>query len=31
MPVVERSVAHEQAARMLADRDADPVAVAAHL
>jgi DNA-binding CsgD family transcriptional regulator/tetratricopeptide (TPR) repeat protein len=31
MPVVERSHAHEQAARMLADRDADPVAVAAHL
>ena len=31
MPVVERSLAHEQAARMLADRDADPVAVAAHL
>ena len=31
MPVVERSRAHEQAARMLADRDADPVAVAAHL
>jgi DNA-binding CsgD family transcriptional regulator len=31
MPVVERSRAHEQAARMLADRDADPVAIAAHL
>ena len=31
MPVVERSRAHEQAARMLADREADPVAVAAHL
>jgi DNA-binding CsgD family transcriptional regulator len=31
MPVVERSRAHEQAARMLADRDADAVAVAAHL
>jgi DNA-binding CsgD family transcriptional regulator/tetratricopeptide (TPR) repeat protein len=31
MPVVERSRAHEQAARMLAERDADPVAVAAHL
>ena len=31
MPAVERSRAHEQAARMLADRDADPVAVAAHL
>jgi DNA-binding CsgD family transcriptional regulator len=31
MPVVERSLAHEQAARMLADRNADPVAVAAHL
>ena len=31
MPGVERSLAHEQAARMLADRDADPVAVAAHL
>ena len=31
MPAVERSLAHEQAARMLADRDADPVAVAAHL
>ena len=31
MPAVERSIAHEQAARMLADRDADPVAVAAHL
>jgi len=31
MPLVERSRAHEQAARMLAERDADPVAVAAHL
>ena len=31
MPAVERSRAHEQAARMLADREADPVAVAAHL
>src|SRR5215217_4180769 len=31
MPVMERSRAHELAARMLADRDADPVAVAAHL
>jgi DNA-binding CsgD family transcriptional regulator/tetratricopeptide (TPR) repeat protein len=31
MPAVERSLAHERAARMLADRDADPVAVAAHL
>jgi DNA-binding CsgD family transcriptional regulator len=31
MPVVERSRAHEQAARLLRDRDADPVAVAAHL
>ena len=31
MPAVERSLAHEQAARMLAERDADPVAVAAHL
>jgi len=31
MPAVERSRAHEQAARLLADRDADPVAVAAHL
>ena len=31
MPAVERSRAHEQAAHMLADRDADPVAVAAHL
>jgi DNA-binding CsgD family transcriptional regulator len=31
MPAVERSRAHEQAARMLAERDADPVAVAAHL
>ena len=31
MPAVERSIAHEQAARMLAERDADPVAVAAHL
>jgi DNA-binding CsgD family transcriptional regulator len=31
MPAVERSRAHEQAARMLADRDADAVAVAAHL
>src|SRR5215217_954164 len=31
MPVIERSRAHELAARMLADRDADPVAVAAHL
>ncbi len=31
LPAVERSRAHEQAARMLADRDADPVAVAAHL
>ena len=31
MPAVERSRAHELAARMLADRGADPVAVAAHL
>ena len=31
MPAVERSLAHERAARMLADREADPVAVAAHL
>ena len=31
MPVVERSRAHEQAAEMLRDREADPVAVAAHL
>jgi DNA-binding CsgD family transcriptional regulator/tetratricopeptide (TPR) repeat protein len=31
MPAVERSRAHEQAARLLRDRDADPVAVAAHL
>ena len=31
MPAVDRSRAHEQAARVLADRDADPVAVAAHL
>jgi DNA-binding CsgD family transcriptional regulator len=31
MPAVERSRAHEQAAEMLRDRDADPVAVAAHL
>jgi DNA-binding CsgD family transcriptional regulator len=31
MPAVERSLAHERAARMLAERDADPVAVAAHL
>src|SRR5215218_894757 len=31
MPAVERSRAHEQAAKMLADRDADPVGVAAHL
>jgi DNA-binding CsgD family transcriptional regulator len=31
MPAVERSRAHEQAARMLFDRDADPVAIAAHL
>ncbi|HEV7847416.1 MAG TPA: AAA family ATPase, partial [Thermoleophilaceae bacterium] len=31
MPGVERSRAHELAARMLAERDADPVAVAAHL
>jgi DNA-binding CsgD family transcriptional regulator len=31
MPGVERSQAHEQAARLLADRHADPVAVAAHL
>jgi DNA-binding CsgD family transcriptional regulator len=31
MPAVDRSRAHEQAARMLADRDADPVAVAAHV
>src|SRR5215212_5547487 len=31
MPAVERSRAHEEAARMLADRDADAVAVAAHL
>jgi DNA-binding CsgD family transcriptional regulator len=31
MPAVERSRAHEQAARLLAERDADPVAVAAHL
>ncbi len=31
MPAVDRSRAHEQAARMLFDRDADPVAIAAHL
>ena len=31
MPAVERSRAHEQAALMLADREADAVAVAAHL
>jgi DNA-binding CsgD family transcriptional regulator len=31
MPVVERSRAHEQASGLLRDRDADPVAVAAHL
>jgi DNA-binding CsgD family transcriptional regulator len=31
MPAVERSRAHQQAARMLAEREADPVAVAAHL
>jgi DNA-binding CsgD family transcriptional regulator len=31
MPAVERSRAHEQAARLLANREADPVAVAAHL
>ncbi len=31
MPAMERSRGHELAARMLADRDADPVAVAAHL
>jgi DNA-binding CsgD family transcriptional regulator len=31
LPAVERSRAHEQAARMLTERDADPVAVAAHL
>src|SRR5829696_3742973 len=31
MPVVERSRAHEQAAGLLRDREADPVAVAAHL
>ena len=31
MPAVERSRAHEQAALMLAERDADAVAVAAHL
>jgi DNA-binding CsgD family transcriptional regulator len=31
LPAVERSRAHERAARMLAERDADPVAVAAHL
>jgi DNA-binding CsgD family transcriptional regulator/tetratricopeptide (TPR) repeat protein len=31
MPVVERSRAHEQAAEILRDREADPVAVAAHL
>jgi DNA-binding CsgD family transcriptional regulator len=31
MPAVERSRAHEQAAGLLRDRDADPVAVAAHL
>ncbi|MEA2407626.1 MAG: hypothetical protein QOE69_1745 [Thermoleophilaceae bacterium] len=31
MPAVERSRAHELAARMLTERDADPVAVAAHL
>jgi DNA-binding CsgD family transcriptional regulator len=31
MPAVERTRAHEQAARMLAERDADPVAVAAHV
>jgi DNA-binding CsgD family transcriptional regulator len=31
MPAMDRSRGHELAARMLADRDADPVAVAAHL
>jgi DNA-binding CsgD family transcriptional regulator len=31
MPAVERSRAHEQAAGLLRDRKADPVAVAAHL
>src|SRR5215217_7121798 len=31
MPAVERSRAHEHAAGLLRDRDADPVAVAAHL
>jgi DNA-binding CsgD family transcriptional regulator len=31
MPAVERSRAHEQAARMVYDRDGDPVAIAAHL
>jgi DNA-binding CsgD family transcriptional regulator len=31
MPAVDRSRGHELAARMLGDRDADPVAVAAHL
>ena len=31
MPAVERSRAHEQAAEMLRGREADPVAVAAHL
>ena len=31
MPAVERSRAHEQAARMLYDREGDPVAIAAHL
>ena len=31
MPAVERSRAHEQAARTLYDREGDPVAIAAHL
>jgi DNA-binding CsgD family transcriptional regulator len=31
MPAVERSRAHEQAARIVYDREGDPVAVAAHL
>jgi DNA-binding CsgD family transcriptional regulator len=31
MAAVERSRAHEQAARMLADREAEPITVAAHL
>jgi DNA-binding CsgD family transcriptional regulator/tetratricopeptide (TPR) repeat protein len=31
MPAVDRSRAHEQAAHMLAEREADPVTVAAHL